>query len=319
MSRDHCANPPRLAQSSSNLTFASLNIRNFHFQRKLGHLRQLLRQLRPDVLLLTEAGMKLNDASAQQVLCRCLGAEALVHVKAKGPNKGLTLLLFTPALHLELQAEALDGSWFAASYTWQDGQEDTRQCGLPDGGWLVGMHAPVCNASAKPVLWWEQLHAVLQQLIPAEAPLIMLGDMNVHMSGLDKSSPFNATDAAVAEAVRAVVSTFAAQDVTRLLYPQDVVYTYHKYDGSASRLDYIFASRQYADHAARAGVCSFPASDHNAVWCSFLTGAPAEGPADPACRPLPAWIFHNTTLAPQILQYVDQYVQSTPVAVSCCP
>lgn len=303
------------------LAVAVLNIHIYRSVSKYRYLKQMITQLKPDLLLLLESGSELNQPHSQQLLQRLLNIHSMIHIKANTRNQGLTLLCFNPAISLELQAESLDSSWFSTTFAWTNEVPNTQNgfstattgsnTGATNGGWLFCCHAPVAS-SPSVATWWQSLSNTIGHMVEDNDKLMILGDMNVHLTQLDKSTPVSASEHPQIAAVNSLLTTYSLVDVMRGLHPQDVIYTYHQPSGYAARLDYLFASPYWMDNAAASWVYTFPASDHNAVCYTFAEGVYHPMTAESSMRPIPAWVFHNQTLSSSIRSFIHDYFVNHP-------
>ena len=306
------------------INYHTLNIRNVT-SRKLDCVTRHVRAHQPDLMLIVEAG------PAAGTLNTLHPAEPPIELHGDSHNSGMSVLNFSPHISVSGVASGADRRWLLlhvrpaaqppnpernnGAHSPSSGTPGGTHATQAHGGWFVlCTHAPCDGDRAD---WWHALHTSMLTAIPAGAPILLMGDLNVHLSPLDKSTPISSAERSRAFAASQLMHDWSLTDVARHLHPEARMYTYHRsHDSYGARLDLCAASPGLLAGAIDSSVIPFPHSDHDAVAFRFSHACGPPSPIVPPERrpapPLPGDLFKIPSVKEALHQFLTDYASANP-------
>ena len=131
---------------------------------------------------------------------------------------------------------------------------------------LVGIHAPTQSNGRHQIDFYQNL-SVLLQTLDASCPLILCGDMNVHLCEID-TGDVHYRETRAAEILGEIIDEFGLRDIWRERNPTIQRFTWRRcHPLQQSRLDYFLISDMLCDsqHVVKAEINPGVNSDHSII------------------------------------------------------
>ena len=192
-----------------------------------------LYSLKPDILFLQET--HLNPANVNNVFLQWPGAS--FHPFAKDNRKGVSILI-SDRLKTTIHSR----------YTSDTGHLIVLDLSINDNRLILGNgYAPTGGVEgiANRKEFFNQLNKVLDNF-PQDFPIILGGDFNCVLDPSDCSNPVSYVEK-TANNLKAVLSSYALEDIWRIQNPSSKGFTFSSSRGSFSRIDKFSPSRNFRD------------------------------------------------------------------------
>ena len=242
--------PPAHPRPAHGISIISANVRGLGELEKVSGLYRDFRSLKADVIFVQETKLTDSKADYPQLLWR----EPSVFGNSPTAAQGVAVLFGanTP-LSPQPKRALVTHRFIAVPATWED---------LPY--LFINVYAPN-DPGERSILFqeiWDLLHAS-DLLDPVDLRVIWGGDFNsVDRPALDKLTPNEAS--VFPWELRTAIEELDLTDTFRLLHPQKREFSWYG-PTTATRIDYLFASRNLADRIVEVGHTHNPFSDHKTI------------------------------------------------------
>ena len=112
---------------------------------------------------------------------------------------------------------------------------------------------------------------------PQDVPIILGGDFNSVLDPCDRSSPITYVEK-TAYNLKAVLSSYALEDIWRVQNPSSKEFTFSSSCSSFSRIDKFYTFRNFRDIFNKPRIDPFSHSDHDRISLTLNFSAPKRGP-----------------------------------------
>lgn len=200
----------------------------------------------------------------------------------------MLLVSFHHDVHVSIRNTivSIDRRWFVShvSITTNAGVSDIQ---------LFGVHGPTPTS----LDWWNRTLQTWHSHLTQDIGMIILGDMNIHMSPLDTIGHYTAAHRTCSERFQSFSTTCRVFDAYRILHPDTPGYTFHTHY-TATRIDYAWICNSLRPSLLRCEHQPIDIIDHHAVVVILTLTSPLQTVPDAAHRPrsVPGWVFNHPTL-----------------------
>ena len=242
----------------------SIKVNGLNDPRRSDSILRHLYSLKPDIFFLQET--HLNPVNVNNVFSQWPGTS--FHSFGKDNRKGVSILI-SDRLKTTIHSR----------HTSDTGHLIVLDLSIDDNRLILGnVYAPTggLDGIANRKEFFNELNKVLDNFTQ-DIPIILGGDLNCVLDPSDRSKPVSYVEK-TAKNLKAVLSSYALEDIWRIQNPSSKEFTFSSSRGSFSRIDKFYTSRNFRDIFNKPRIDPFPHTDHDRISLTLNFSAPKGGP-----------------------------------------